>query len=128
MSIEVGAEYEHTVKVTEENVAKGIGLKVLVFSTPSLVLCMEQAAHRAVLPYLSEEDTTVGGGICIKHLKATPIGMEVRCRAKLVKVEGRRLEFRVEAWDSQGKVGEGTHTRFVVNKEKFESKVREMME
>lgn len=127
MEIPEGVEYEHVVEVNDENVAKGIGLREEVFSTPSLVLCLEQAAHRAVLPYMGDGETTVGGGICIRHLKATPKGMEVHCKAKLVKVEGRRLDFEVEAWDPIGKVGEGTHTRFVVNKEKFEAKVREMV-
>ncbi len=128
MEIPVGVDYQHAVRVDDSNVAKGIGLSVEVFSTPSLVLCMEQAAHRAVLPYLEPHQTTVGGGICIKHLKATPKGMEVTCKAKLVEVNGKRLEFQVEAWDSQGKVGEGAHTRFIVDKERFEERVREMME
>jgi len=100
MEFPENVEYEHVVKVEDSNVAKGIGLGVEVFSTPSLVLCMEQAAHRAVLPYLSQDETTVGGGICIRHLKATPKGMEVHCKARLVSVDGKKLEFQVEAWDS----------------------------
>ncbi len=123
MEIPENVEYTHKVKVTDEYVAKGIGLDIHVFSTPSLVLCMETAAYRAVEPYMDEMHTTVGTGICIKHLKATPKGDTVTCRAKLIKKDGNLLEFEVIAHDSSGKVGEGKHWRYVVDKEKFARKV-----
>ncbi len=127
MEIPENLDYEYEVKVTEELTARQIGLNVLVFSTPSLVQTLEIGALRCVASYLPETHTTVGTGICIKHLKATPLGDTVHAKVKLVKVDGPKLEFDVEAWDSTGKVAEGKHYRYVVNKEKFESQVREMM-
>ncbi len=127
MEIPENVEYEYEIEVTEELTARQIGLNVLVFSTPSLVQTLEIAALRCVADYLDDAHTTVGTGICIKHMKATPIGDHVKARAKLIKVEGPKLEFEVEAWDSKGKIAEGKHYRYVVNKEKFEAKIREMM-
>ncbi len=127
MEIPENAEYEYEIEVTEELTARQIGLNVLVFSTPSLVQTLEIAALRCVAPYLPETHTTVGTGICIKHLKATPIGDKVRARAKLIKRDGPKLEFEVVAWDSQGKIGEGKHYRYIINKQEFESRIKEMM-
>ncbi len=124
MELPENLQYEYRMKVTKEYVAKGIGLNVEVFSTPSLVLCMETAAYKAVEKHLPQDFTTVGTGICIKHLKATPLGDTVRCIATLVSQEGNKLEFHVEAYDSEGKVGEGKHYRYIVNKKKFEKRVR----
>ena len=123
MGIPENVEYIYEMKVTDEYVARGIGLDIEVFSTPSLVLCMETAAYLAVAPYLNKGHTTVGTGICIKHLKATPKGDTVRCTAKLVKREGNLMEFEVVAHDSSGKVGEGKHWRYMVHKEKFTKKI-----
>ncbi len=127
MKIPENAEYEYEVEVKEELTAKQVGLSVLVFSTPCLVQAMEIAALRCVAPYLPETHTTVGTGVCIKHLKATPLGDKVKVKAKLIKVNGPKLEFEVEAWDSQGKVGEGKHYRYIVEKRKFEEKIMGMM-
>jgi len=127
MDIPEGIEYEYEIEVTEDLTAQGIGLNVLVFSTPSLVKTLEIAALKCVEPYLPSTHTTVGTGICIKHLKATPMGEKVKARVKLLKSDGPKLEFEVEAWDRYGKIAEGTHHRYVVNKEKFELKIREMM-
>ncbi len=117
-------EYEKKFTVTEEMVAKGIGLDVKVLSTPSLVLSMEITCHEAVADELSPEETTVGTGICIKHLKPTKVGEEFVVRAKLEERNGRKLKFHVEAYDSGGKIGEGEHYRFIVDKEQFAAKIK----
>ncbi len=127
MNIPLDIEYEYEIEVTEELTARQIGLEVLVFSTPSLVQTLEIAALKCVQPYLPETHTTVGTGICIKHLKATPIGDRIKARAKLIRVNGPKLEFEVEAWDSQGKVGEGKHYRYIVDKKEFENRIKGMM-
>lgn len=90
-----------------------------VFSTPSLVARFEAACLQAVQPYLPEGATTVGVEVAVKHLKATPIGQPVRCTATLTAVAGRRLAFTGELWDAAGKIGEGTHTRVVVEASAF---------
>ena len=86
-----------------------------VFSTPSLIALMENAAREAVEPLLAAEQTTVGVRVDVRHLAATPPGAEVHARAELMEIDGRRLVFRVEAFDAQEKIGEGTHERAIVD-------------
>ena len=86
-----------------------------VFATPGLVALMEQAACAAVESLLEPGSTTVGTRVDVRHLAATPPGVEVRARAELVEVDGRRLVFAVSASDSAEKVGEGVHERAIVN-------------
>lgn len=90
-----------------------------VFSTPSLVALFESTALQAVDPKLPAGHGTVGIEVAVKHLKATKIGQRVRCTVTLTAVEGKRLHFSGEMWDEQGRIGEGTHTRFVVNSAEF---------
>jgi fluoroacetyl-CoA thioesterase len=117
------AELEHT--VTDDDTASkwGSGL-VPVFSTPSLVGLMESAAVQALSASLTPGQTTVGGHIDVHHLAATPIGMEVRIRAELTAVEGRKLFFTIQAWDAVERIGEAKHERFVVDEVKFFSRVQ----
>ena len=119
-----GLIYTSTVNVTEENCAQSVGSGSLkVFATPSLAAVMENAAMMAVADCLPDGATTVGGEISIKHLRPSAIGEVVSATAKLVQVDGRRLVYELSASDSKGVIGEGTHTRFVVNIEKFMSRL-----
>ncbi len=99
----------------------GSGL-VAAFATPALVALVENAAFNAVRPFLEEGQTTVGVEVNIKHLAATPTGMRVRARAELVQFNGRRLDFKVEAWDDVEKIGEGTHARMIVDNARFHAR------
>jgi predicted thioesterase len=111
--------------VTEADTAERLGSGLApVFGTPALVGLMENAAVRALEGHLPSGQTSVGGRIDVRHLAATPVGMRVRARAELVKVEGRRLAFRIEAWDEAEPIGEATHERFVVDVERFVKKAR----
>jgi len=85
---------------------------------------MEEVSMKLVLPFLEDGYNTVGTEISVSHLKATPVGMNVTCNAELVEHEGRKLSFKVSAFDEQGKIGEGTHTRFIIDVEKFMSKLK----
>ncbi len=87
-----------------------------------MVALMENAAFNAVKSSLAPDQTTVGVEVNIKHLAATPPGLRVRAHAELVQVQGRRLEFKVEAWDDLEKIGEGTHTRMVVDTARFNAR------
>ena len=71
---------------------------------------------------LDEGFTTVGISVNVKHLSATPLGMKVEIKSDLIKVDGRALTFKVEAYDEKGIIGEGIHERFIVNNEKFQAK------
>lgn len=111
--------------VTEADTADrwGSGL-VPVLGTPALVGLMEGAAVQALAGHLPPGRTSVGGRIDVRHLAPTPVGMRVRARAELLEVEGRRLGFRVQAWDEVEQVGEATHERFVVAEERFVAKAK----
>ena len=107
-----------TVKPEDTAAFYGSGLHN-VFSTPAMIALMEGTSMKSVEPFLDEGEGTVGTGVNIKHLKATPVGREVTCTSTLIKVEDRRLTFTVEAFDSEGKIGEGTHERFIIDNDRF---------
>lgn len=94
-----------------------------VFATPALTALMENAAMHAVAPTLPEGSTTVGAMIQTSHVKPSALGEEVTATAELTEVEGRKLTFKVTASDSKGIVGEGIHIRYVVDRERFLSKL-----
>lgn len=94
-----------------------------VFSTPSMVALFEAAALQVVEPLLDAGQTTVGIEVAVKHLKATRIGKKVRATVTLTGVEGRKLTYTGEMHDEDGKIGEGTHTRFIVDAEKFLARI-----
>ena len=109
--------------VTDRNTANALGSGgIAVYATPSMIALMEGAALSAAAPLLPQGWTTVGTELNIKHLSATPPGMKVYAKAELISIDGRALDFTVEAFDETGKIGEGTHSRFIVDTEKFLSK------
>jgi fluoroacetyl-CoA thioesterase len=114
---------ESTTRVTDElTAARYASGLVAAYATPAMVGLIESAAVEATRGHLPPGDTTVGIDLNIRHLAATPVGMSVHARAELVNVDGRRLDFRVEAWDDAEKIGEGTHTRMVVNEARFKER------
>jgi predicted thioesterase len=86
-----------------------------VYGTPALLGLIELAAVNAVDHLLPDGSTTVGTHLDVRHLAPSPLGIAVRARAELVGVDGRRLTFTIEAFDSVDKIGEGTHERAVVD-------------
>lgn len=127
--LETGIKGEQKVEVVYENTATAVGSGVLeVFATPAMLALMEKTACDSVIPYLEEGNGTVGTQVDIKHTAATPIGMTVRCESELVEVDGRRLVFKVAAYDDAGLIGEGMHERFIVNNEKFQKKANSKAE
>lgn len=106
--------------VDEHNTAIALGSgSVPVFATPAMAALVEEAAVKAVADVLGEDQTTVGVYLELQHLAATPLGMTVRAEAKLVNVEGRRLTFRVTAYDDMEQVGIGSHQRMLVDTSRF---------
>ena len=109
--------------VGPEDTAKALGSGAVdVFSTPKLVALMEKAALLSVRDYLDEGMDTVGTRLDISHSAATPVGMTVRAESELIEVDRRRLVFSVKAWDETELVGEGTHERFIIDRDKFLAK------
>ena len=107
----------------ESNTAAAVGSGILkVFATPMMIALMEKAACDGVAPYLEEGEGTVGISVNITHDSATPVGMKVTARAELTEVDGRKLTFKVEAFDEAGRIGGGMHERFIIKNERFQAK------
>lgn len=123
--LEIGASFTSSCAVDASNSASALGSGDMeVFATPAMIALMENAAMRAVSPYLEEGSTTVGTEICSSHIKATPMGGSVSATARLTAIEGRKLTFSIVARDDDGTIGEGTHTRFIVDRDKFLNKIK----
>ncbi|MFL0269567.1 thioesterase family protein [Candidatus Clostridium radicumherbarum] len=120
LKFEAGQKHEIQAVVDINDTARFYGSGNLeVFATPAMIALMEGAAKESVEKVLPDGYTTVGIEVSIKHIKATGIGIKVRIEALLEKIEGKRLYFKVEAYDENGKIGEGTHVRYIVNSEDF---------
>lgn len=123
--MESGLSHTSTMRVTAEVTAEYIGSGDLaVLATPAMCALMENAAMMAVAPQMEEGQTTVGTALNIEHLRATKVGEVVTATAVLTEVNGRELKFNIAARDAIGIIGEGTHTRFIVNREKFMAKLQ----
>ena len=123
--LEVGLKYESRLTVGAENTALALGSGDMeVLATPAMVALMENAAMKAVADYLPEGSTTVGIEISTSHLKASAVGANVVAEATLDEVDGRRLVFSLKAWDDSGVISEGKHVRFIVDRERFLSKLK----
>ncbi len=96
---------------------------VPVFSTPALVGLLESAAVTVLEGRLPAGQTSVGARIDVRHLAATPVGLKVRAWAELTGVEGRKLTFKVQAWDEVELIGEAEHERFVIDEARFLARV-----
>ena len=119
-----GLYYESTALVSPSNTAVAMGSGDMdVFATPSMVALMENAAMLCVADKLPEGSATVGVEISTSHIKASKLGAAITASATLVEVDGRRLTFEVKAWDSDGDIGKGKHVRYIVDREKFLSKL-----
>ncbi len=125
MSIEIGKKGRAEAVVTPENTAQAAGSGLVpVFATPWMVALMENAAVQAVQSALGEDEGTVGTRLEVTHDAATPIGMRVWAEAELTAVDGRKLTFAVSAYDEAGKIGGGTHERFIIKPDKFLSRAQ----
>ena len=122
--LETGIKCVKEEVVTEELTAEQVGSGGLaVYATPAMIRLMEHAAWLSVEEHMEEGFTTVGTHMDVKHLKASPLGAHIRCESELIEIDGRRLVFKVAAFDDKGLIGEGLHERFIVNTEKFMGKL-----
>jgi fluoroacetyl-CoA thioesterase len=118
MELAVGLKHSHTVSVTEDMTPAHLrGDAVRVLATPEMVRLVEQTAIQAVQPHLKPGQSSVGTTVNIKHLAGTPEGMNVTITVELTEIDRRRLGFKFEVHDEIEKVGEGTHERFIIDRE-----------
>lgn len=121
--IEIGLKHTSELTVDESVTAIQMGSGDLpVLATPAMMALMENAAMLAVKDELPEGCTTVGGHIASSHLKPSKIGETLIATAEVTKVDGKKIEFKVAAYAGETFLGEGTHLRFIVDRERFMSK------
>lgn len=125
-TIQPGVAGEQVTTVTRAQTARHLGSGGIdVYATPAMIALMEAAAVAAIDHLLPEGQASVGTAIDIRHLAATPLGEQVRARAEVVAVDGRQVTFRVQAWDEHELIGEGSHTRFIIDTARFVQRVRD---
>ena len=120
MEITVGMKGTAENLCEREDTALEVGSgSLLVYATPCMAALMEAAACAAIEEALNEGETTVGIELNLKHIAATPVGLEVRAEAEVAAVEGKIYSFQITAYDEAGKIGEATHKRALVNSQRF---------
>ena len=130
-SLKPGIEYDFRFRVPESKTVPNLypespefQAMPQVFATGFLIGLIEWACIKAINPHIDwPNEQTVGTHVNLSHSAATPPGMEVRAKVKLIEVDGRRLLFEVEASDGLDIICRGTHERFVINAAKFNEKV-----
>ena len=123
--IPIGARGQREELVTDRNAISFLGVEdARVLATPWLIAYLEMTARDTVKPYLLDAEDTVGTQVNVRHLAATPMGATARFFAELTAVNGRRVEFAVEAWHDQTKIAEGTHERAIIDVARFAERLR----
>lgn len=122
--IRPGMTHEESLVVEEKHLAPHVGSgAVRVLATPFLIGLMEAVSHRLLMEHLPVENSSVGTRVDMRHLAATPLGDTIRIRSEVTGVDGLTVSFTVDAWDTQDKIGECRHERFVIDVERFLKKV-----
>jgi fluoroacetyl-CoA thioesterase len=115
--------------VTDQLTARALGSGLVpALATPAMITLMEKASVNAIQECLHIGQTSVGIEVNVKHLAATPVGMQVRARAEVLSVDERRVTFRVEAWDEKERIGEGMHVRAIVDEARFNERIAQKRE
>jgi predicted thioesterase len=117
-----------SILVDEEQTAPRVGSgRVRVLATPVMINMMEAAALEAIENLLPSGHQSLGTHLDVGHYAATPVGMTLRATAEVTKIDGRNVTFRVEAFDDRERVGDGSHTRVVVNVERFDARIQKKL-
>ena len=126
MTLKTGDQFTSELVVEEKHTAAAFGSgSIFVFSTPMMIGLMENAALKCAQEGLADDQSTVGTFVNVKHMAATPMNMKVKAVATITEIEGKKLTFKVEAFDEKEKIGEGTHGRYIIDSEKFLKRVNE---
>jgi predicted thioesterase len=124
-NIPIGTKGQSKLRVTPDIAISFLGVdSARVLGTPYLISNLEFTARNSVLPFLDPGFDTVGARVDVRHLAATPLGMEVTFESELIEVEDRRLRFKVRAFDEKDLISEGTHERGIINIERFAARVK----
>jgi fluoroacetyl-CoA thioesterase len=127
--ITIGAKGSAEILVGDEHTAPRVGSgRIRVLATPVMINVMEAAALAAVEHLLPDGHQSLGTHLNVGHYAATPVGMRLRASAEVTGIDGRKIEFRVEAHDEKERVGDGTHVRVVVNVERFDQRVQRKLQ
>jgi fluoroacetyl-CoA thioesterase len=120
-SVPLGASGSFTLLVNPEHLANRFKDATLppVLATPVMIMAMENAALNAIKPFLAAGESAVGTRVDVQHLAATPVGRQVVARAQVTRVDGRRIDFSIEASDGVAAIGQGTHERLVIDMARF---------
>lgn len=125
-NISIGLRGEHRRTVTPEIAVDFLGLEgARVLGTPFMIMLIEMTARNSMLPLLQAGYDSVGTEVNVRHLAATPIGMEITFRTEVTAVDDRKVRFKVEAFDEKEQIADGTHERFIVNVERFAKRLAE---
>lgn len=129
MKIETGYKGRAEEMVTEKNTAMAAGSGDLqVYGTPFMIALMEKAASESLIPSLEPGQGSVGTMLNVRHVSATPVGLKVWAESEVTQVNGKLVLFDVKAYDERGLIGEGTHERAIIGKERFLQKCYDKLE
>jgi fluoroacetyl-CoA thioesterase len=125
-SIPVGAKGSFSLVVTPDLLANRFKDATLppILATPVMIMIMENAALNAIKPFLDAGESALGTRVDVRHLAATPAGRRVTGEAEVTRVDGRRIEFRIQATDETEEIGVGTHERMVIDHAKFSERMK----
>ena len=129
--IVIGTKCQLHQPVTQELTAAAVGSGALpVFGTPFMAAMMENAAMTALQNYLTDRQGSVGSHLDISHEAPTPVGMKVWAEAEIYAVSenGKIVDFKVKAWDEKGTIGQGTHSRAIIDNDRFLTKCNAKLE
>lgn len=127
--ITIGSVLTKELTVTDDLLACHVGSGIVqVYATPMMIALMENTACECLNPFLDEGETSVGVMMNTTHDAATPAGMKVRVTAEIIAVDRKKVSFSIIAEDEKDVIGKASHDRFVVNKEKFESKAQSKLQ
>lgn len=127
--LKIGLKGTAEILVGDAQTAPRVGSgRVRVLATPVMINMMEAAALDAVENLLPDGHQSLGTHLNVGHYAATPVGMTLRATAEVTKIDGRNIEFRVEAFDDKERIGDGTHARVVVNVDRFDQRIQKKLQ
>ncbi len=125
-TIPAGLKGELKRRVSDDIAIHFLGLEgARVLATPAMIMLLEMTCRDSILPHLEAGFDSVGTEVKVRHLAATPMGMEVTFQSEVIAVDDRRVRFKVAAFDAKEQIADGTHERFVINVERFAARLKE---